>query len=210
MSQFANQFWSHKIYGEFTESIPPSAELACGRGMHMTIWVDLDHDCELITHWSKTGYLIIINGYPIYWFSKKIPSIEISNFGDKLCVKKQATEHVCGLRYKLITKGLPCDEPTYIFGDNQSVFANTSAPAPQFPSTFFVKEWYRINGVPLMWIRTTKRWIWLPKLFPRRKSNGSLCAEYFDGFMPKSRSTLRLYGMSEALGIFIFYFMDWV
>ena len=27
--------------------------------------------------------------------------------------------------------GLPCDDPTYIYGDNQSVFSNTSAPASQ-------------------------------------------------------------------------------
>ena len=27
--------------------------------------------------------------------------------------------------------GLPCYEPTYVYGDNQSVFANTSTPASQ-------------------------------------------------------------------------------
>ena len=44
---------------------------------------------------------------------------------------KQATEYVHGIRYKLRMMGLTCDEPTYVYGDNQSVLANTSAPASQ-------------------------------------------------------------------------------
>ena len=41
---------------------------------------------------------------------------------------KQCTEYVRGLRYKLRMMGIACNEPTYIFGDNQSVLANTSVP----------------------------------------------------------------------------------
>ena len=41
---------------------------------------------------------------------------------------KQATEYVRGLRYKLITMGIPVDGPALIFGDNQSVLANTTMP----------------------------------------------------------------------------------
>ena len=42
---------------------------------------------------------------------------------------KQATEYVCGLRFKLQMFGITVDEPAFVFGDNQSVLANTSAPA---------------------------------------------------------------------------------
>ena len=41
---------------------------------------------------------------------------------------KQATEYVRGLRYKLRMMGIPVDEPALIFGDNQSVLANTTMP----------------------------------------------------------------------------------
>ena len=37
-------------------------------------------------------------------------------------------EYVRGLRYKLRMMGIPVDEPAYIYGDNQSVLANTSRP----------------------------------------------------------------------------------
>ena len=42
---------------------------------------------------------------------------------------KQAKEYVRGLRYKLGVMELPCDEPTYIYGENPYLLANTSAPA---------------------------------------------------------------------------------
>ena len=41
---------------------------------------------------------------------------------------KQCTEYVRGLRHKLRMMGIPCGEPTYISGDNQSVLANTTVP----------------------------------------------------------------------------------
>ena len=41
---------------------------------------------------------------------------------------KQCTKYICGLRYKLRMMGIPCTLPAFIFGDSQSVFANTTIP----------------------------------------------------------------------------------
>ena len=41
---------------------------------------------------------------------------------------KQATEYVKGFCYKLKMMGIPVEDPTFIFGDNQSVLANTTMP----------------------------------------------------------------------------------
>ena len=41
---------------------------------------------------------------------------------------KQDTEYIRGLRYKLRMMGITMDEPTFVFGDNQSVLANTTNP----------------------------------------------------------------------------------
>jgi hypothetical protein len=41
---------------------------------------------------------------------------------------KQATEYVRGLHCKLRMMGIPVDEPTFFFEDNQSVLANTTNP----------------------------------------------------------------------------------
>jgi hypothetical protein len=42
---------------------------------------------------------------------------------------KQATEYVNGLRFKLQLFSITVDDPAFVFGDNQSTLANTSAPA---------------------------------------------------------------------------------
>ena len=42
---------------------------------------------------------------------------------------KQAAEYLRSLRYKLRMFGIPVDGPAFIFGDNQSVLANTSVPS---------------------------------------------------------------------------------
>lgn len=41
---------------------------------------------------------------------------------------KQCTEYLRGLRYKLRMMGIPCEGPAYVYGDNQSVLANTTIP----------------------------------------------------------------------------------
>eukprot|EP00980_Cylindrotheca_fusiformis_P025547 scaffold14026_cov110-Cylindrotheca_fusiformis.AAC.1 len=48
--------------------------------------------------------------------------------GSEFKAMKQATEYVRGLRYKLRMMGIPCAEPTYVYGDNKSVLCNTSIP----------------------------------------------------------------------------------
>ena len=67
----------------------------------------------------------------MYWHSKKQMSCETSTFGSEFVAMKQATEYVRGLRYKLRMFGIPCEEPTFIYGDNQSVLANTTNPSSQ-------------------------------------------------------------------------------
>ena len=41
---------------------------------------------------------------------------------------KQCREYLRGLRYKLRMMGILCDVPSHIYGDNQSVLANTTMP----------------------------------------------------------------------------------
>ena len=41
---------------------------------------------------------------------------------------KEATEYIRALRYKLRMMGIPVEDAAYIFGDNQSVLANTTNP----------------------------------------------------------------------------------
>ena len=90
--------------------------------------VDADHASDTVTRGSRTGFLIFLQGSPIYWHSWKQTSVESSTFGSEFVAMKQCCEYLRGLRYKLRMMGIPCNGPVYIQGDNQSVLANTTIP----------------------------------------------------------------------------------
>jgi hypothetical protein len=90
--------------------------------------VDADHAADTVTRRSRTGFLVFLNGALIHWFSKKQNSVESSSFGSEFIAMKQCCEYIRGLRYKLRMMGVPVEGPALIYGDNQSVLANTTIP----------------------------------------------------------------------------------
>jgi hypothetical protein len=117
------------------------------------VFVDADHTGDLLTRRSRTGFIVFLNGAPIYWSSKKQSSCETSTFGSQFVAMKQATEYILGLRYKLRMMGITVDEPAFVFGDNQSVLANTTAPGSTLKKspmllhiTLFVRDALVMSG----------------------------------------------------------------
>jgi hypothetical protein len=94
----------------------------------MRVFVDADHAGDQVTRRSRTGFIVFLNNAPIYWSSKKQNSCETSTFGSEFVAMKKAMEYVRGLRYKLRMMGIKVNEPAFVFGDNQSVLCNTTAP----------------------------------------------------------------------------------
>ena len=127
-SCFVREDWSAAAYGECKEELPPNMTEARGVGMTMRAFVDSDHAGDITTRRSRTGFMIFLNGAPIYWFSKKQTSVETSSFGAEFIAMKVCCEYIRGLRYKLRMMGISINGPAYVFGDNQSVLANTSGP----------------------------------------------------------------------------------
>ena len=76
---------------------------------------------------QRTGFLIYLNCALVYWWSKKQTSVESSSFGSEFVAMKQCCEYIRGLRCKL-RMGIPVEGPMCIYGDNQSVLANTTIP----------------------------------------------------------------------------------
>ena len=97
-------------------------------GFVMRAKVDADHLGDTVTRRSRTGFLVYLNCALFYWSQKKQTSVKSSSFGSEFVAMKQCCEYLCGLRYKLHMMGIPCDDPTFIEGDNQSVLANTTIP----------------------------------------------------------------------------------
>jgi hypothetical protein len=128
-SIFERKDWTTSESGlELDEELPYNMPEARGFGFTMRAFVDADHATDSITRRSRTGFLVYLNNAPIYWTSKKQVSVETSSFGSEFTAMKQCTEYVRGLRYKLRMMGIPCEGPTFVYGDNQSVLFNTTIP----------------------------------------------------------------------------------
>jgi hypothetical protein len=61
----------------------------CGPSMTMQVFVDADHVGNLLIRRSRTGFIVFLNGAPIYWSSKKQTSCEMSTFGSKFVAMKR-------------------------------------------------------------------------------------------------------------------------
>jgi len=129
-SEFEEKDWTTSEFGHLQgkEELPPNAPQPRGLGFVMRAKVDADHAADTVTRRSRTGFIVYLNSAPIYWLSKKQTSVESSSFGSEFIAMKQCCEYLRGLRYKLRMMGIPVDGPAYIYGDNQSVLANTTVP----------------------------------------------------------------------------------
>ena len=121
------QDWSD-FYGNQKEDCPINAPKPRGKEFIMRAFVDASFgDCKL-TRKSRTGFIIYLNSAPIYYYSKKQGSCEISTFGSEFVAMKQCCKYIKGLRYKLRMMGILINNPAFVHGDNQSVLWNTTVP----------------------------------------------------------------------------------
>jgi hypothetical protein len=129
-ASFERRDWTSSEFGHIqgTEELPANMPEPRGLGFVMRAKVDADHAGDTVTRRSRTGFIIYLNSAPIYWSSKKQTSVESSSFGSEFIAMKQCCEYLRGLRYRLRMMGIPCEGPAYVYGDNQSVLANTTIP----------------------------------------------------------------------------------
>ena len=127
---FEQRDWTSSEFGDIQgkEEIPSNMPEPRGSGFTMRAKVDANHASDTTTRHSRMGFLVYLKCAPIYCWSKKQNSVESLSFGSEFIAMKQCCEYVCGLRYKLRMMGISCDDPMFIYGDNQSVLANTTIP----------------------------------------------------------------------------------
>ena len=119
--------WSSQ-YPDAKEQLPPNAPEALGHSVTTTCYVDADHAGCRVTRRSHTGILIYVNCAPVIWFSKRQNTVEASTFSSEFIALKIAIELIESLRYKLRMFGIPIDNSTVIFCDNEAVVQNSTRP----------------------------------------------------------------------------------
>ena len=72
-----------QFYGNVKELIPSNAPRAIGKEFIIRAYVDANFAGDSLTRRSRTGFIVFVNGSPIYWMSKKQSSLETSSFGSE-------------------------------------------------------------------------------------------------------------------------------
>ena len=116
------------FYADAKEPISPNAPEPRGKPLEIHLFVDSDHGGDRMTRRSQTGILIFCNRAPITWISKRQNSVQNSTFGAEFCALKQAVENVEALRFKLRSFGVPVEDASSVYCDNEAVFKNVSMP----------------------------------------------------------------------------------
>ena len=96
-----------QFYGEQVEEIPEGFPKPLGKEFIICAFVDVDFAGEKLTRRSRTGFIIMLNNAPIYWYSKKQTACETSSFGSGFLVLKTCCKTLRGLRLKLCQMGMP-------------------------------------------------------------------------------------------------------
>ena len=126
-NKFEKKDWSG-MYGTTKEPIPANAPEPLGNEFIIRAYVDASFAGCKVTRRSRTGFIVYLNSSPIYYLSKKQGSCETSTFGSEFVAMKQCCEYLRGLRHKLRMMGIPVENSSFIYGDNQSVLWNTTVP----------------------------------------------------------------------------------
>ena len=82
---------------------------------------------------------------PIIWYSKRQNTVETSSFGSEFIALRTGVEMIESLRYKLRMFGIPIDEPTYVFCDNQSVITNSTTPGSKLSKKHVIIAYHRVR-----------------------------------------------------------------
>ena len=67
-----------------------------------------------------------MNATPIYWYSKKMATVETATYGAEFVAARTCVEQIIDLRNTLRYLGVPVVEKSYMFGDNDSVFNSSN------------------------------------------------------------------------------------
>ena len=113
--------WSRSIYGGMEEIIPSDAPKPLEKPVTFTHYVDSNLMHDMATGRSVTGILHLINKTPVDWYSKKQATVETATYGSEFVAARTCVEQIIDLRNTLRYLGVPVNEKSYMFGDNDSV-----------------------------------------------------------------------------------------
>ena len=119
--------WEY-VYGNITEELPYNMPNPKGREVKITMFADANLYHDKLTGSSVTGLLMMLNGTPIDWFSKKQSCVETATYGSEFVAARIGVDKVVEMRYMLRILGVPMEGISIMFGDNLAVKNSSAIP----------------------------------------------------------------------------------
>jgi hypothetical protein len=91
-------------------------------------YVDANLYHDMLTGRSVTGTLHLCNGTLVEWYSRRQATVETATFGSEFTATRIAVDQIIDFRTTLRYLGVPVNNKSYMFGENQAVVSNSTIP----------------------------------------------------------------------------------
>ena len=120
--------WYHTAYGNGKELIPTDAPEPKGKQVVLSHWYDANLMHDVLSGKSVTGVFHMANCTPIMWYSKKQATSETATYGAEFLAARTCLEQVIDLRNSFRYLGVPVNDVSYVWGDNESQVKSSIIP----------------------------------------------------------------------------------
>lgn len=140
---------------------------AAARGPHacvLTVYCDADWAGSVDDRRSTTGCVILLDGAPVIWLSKKQATVALSTAEAEYMAMSAAVTELKWARQLLTEIGSKPDEPIDVYSDNQAAVSIATSPSVSHTRTkhidlrhHFVRECIDAGLIRLRWIRSNEQ-----------------------------------------------------
>jgi Reverse transcriptase (RNA-dependent DNA polymerase) len=120
--------WCHTVYGKLEELLPRDAPKPLGKMITTVTYMDANLYHDMLTGRSATGVLHLCNGTLVEWYSRRQATVETTTFGSEFTAARIAVDQIIDFRTTLRYLGVPLNNKSCMFGDNQAVVSNSTIP----------------------------------------------------------------------------------
>ena len=118
-----NADWT-EFYSELEEELPTKMTDPCGRYVSIFLFIDANHEGNVVTRHLRTGVIMFIQSTRIIWFIKKHNTFKAEMFGREWVALRICKDLIVELRYKLQMVSVISEGPVYFFCDNPGFMNN--------------------------------------------------------------------------------------
>lgn len=134
-----------ELYPGAKEELPDDMPLPKMKPITILAYFDASHAPCLLTRRSVTGIALLLNNTLIRCTSKRQNTVETSTYGAELVAGRLCVEQVMDLRYKLRMLGIPINDASIVFGDNQSTITSATIPSSNLKKKHNAIAYHRIR-----------------------------------------------------------------